>query len=266
MIEYRGVSKAYGSRSILHDVNFRVEPGEFICITGKSGSGKSTVVHLLIRAEVPSSGVVSVDGKDLATLPQQVLQLYRRRTGVVFQDYKLLSDRTVAENVAFAMEVCGDDDAAIARRVPSLLESVGLKDRVNAYPHELSGGEKARAALARALVHHPMIVIADEPTGNIDPVQSREILALLKKVNAEGTTVILATHDLSLVEASGGRVLHLQDGTIVATAPVATSAASRTHQVFEEPAAHVSVKPAEATAPPRMTVKPIAIDSDRSAP
>ncbi len=241
MITFTDVSKSFDGRTVLDKISFSVTPGEFVCITGPSGAGKSTIIHLLIRAEKPTGGRIDVDGVNLAKLSPMILQMYRRRMGVLFQDYKLLADRTVYENIAFALEVCGETDAIIASRVPELLKRVGLGGRGGAFPRELSGGEKARAGLARALVHKPMIVVADEPTGNIDPKQSLDILALLKQVHAEGTTVILATHDQMLVDALQTRVLRLENGKIVrdgvggyhaATQPVSSTAA-RKHEIFD---------------------------------
>lgn len=244
MIVFTSLTKKFGDRLVLDQLSFRIDPGEFVCVTGPSGAGKSTVIHLLIRAEVPTEGSVEVDGVDLAQLPPSVLQLYRRRTGVVFQDYKLLSDRTVYENVAFAMEVCGDDDADIAKRVLEILRQMGLDQRMDAFPRELSGGEKARVALARALVHHPMIVIADEPTGNIDPKQSMIILKLLQEVHAQGTTVILASHDQQIIDALQTRVIRLENGKIIRDSVGGYESGSkqmtsiheaRKHKIFEKP-------------------------------
>lgn len=215
MIVFSSVRKSFGPRKVLEDVNFRIEPGEFVFFTGPSGAGKSTIINLLICAELPTSGKIEIDGVDLSHVPPSVLQLYRRRTGVLFQDYKLLNDRTVQENVAFAMEVCGDEDSVIERRVPLLLRKLGLAGQSDVFPYELSGGEKARTALARALIHHPMILICDEPTGNIDPQQSLQILDFLRQVNREGVTVLIASHDQVLVDAMQTRVLRLQDGKIV---------------------------------------------------
>ncbi len=215
MIVFSSVTKEYRGRPVLSDLSFSITPGEFVCVTGPSGAGKSTLIHLLIRAELPTSGTIEVDGADLAKLPVPILQMYRRRTGVLFQDYKLLADRTVAENVSFALEVCGESDEVIAERVKTVLEELKLTGQANAFPSELSGGEKTRAALARALVHEPSILIADEPTGNIDPDQSMEILTLLKAVNAKGTTVVLASHDKLVVDALSVRVLRLEGGALV---------------------------------------------------
>ncbi len=215
MISFMGVTKEYGGREVLSDLSFTVNPGEFVCITGPSGAGKSTIVHLLIRADIPTKGRIEIDGADLAKLPAQILQLYRRRSGVVFQDYKLLPDRTVEENIAFALEVCGEPDEIVDERTAEMMDRVQLSDRADAFPSELSGGEKTRVALARALVHKPGILIADEPTGNIDPEQSIHILNFLRQVNAEGTTVILATHDKLIVDALNVRVLRIENGKLV---------------------------------------------------
>lgn len=267
MITFDAVSKSYGKRTVLSDVSFTINPGEFVCVTGPSGAGKTTLVHLFIRAEVPSSGKVLVDGKDVATLPRSILQLYRRRTGVVFQDYKLLADRTVGQNIAFAMEACGDSSADIAKRVPAMLERVGLHGHQDSYPNELSGGEKARATLARALVHNPMIVIADEPTGNIDPQQSMEILNLLKEVHADGVTVILATHDMDLVDALQTRVLRIEDGKLVRDAvggyekgkAQSASGKDEEHKIFEKPVAKSTGSKASKSSSKSGKIKPISI-------
>lgn len=237
MISFSGVSKEYSGREVLSDVNFQVNPGEFICLTGPSGAGKSTIVHLLIRADVPTRGLIEIDGANLAKLPPPILQLYRRRTGVVFQDYKLLPDRTVEENVAFALEVCGEPDEIVDERTAEILERLKLSDRADAFPSELSGGEKTRAALARALVHKPGILIADEPTGNIDPDQSIHILNFLRQVNSEGTTVILATHDKTVVDALGVRVLRLENGKLVRDSVGGYVHEARVEKSEEEPVA-----------------------------
>lgn len=262
MISFSAVTKEYGGREALTGLSFQINPGEFVCLTGPSGAGKSTIIHLLIRAEVPSSGVIEVDGANLAALPPSILQLYRRRTGVVFQDYKLLPDRTVEENVAFALEVCGESDDVVQQRTAEVLTRFEITDRAGAFPHELSGGEKTRTALARALVHKPSILIADEPTGNIDPIQSMRILQHLKSIHAEGTTVILATHDKLVVDALGVRVIRLENGRIVrdsvggydAAATVAPASVSVTAE--EAPAATPA---SEKAAPVRNRIKPISI-------
>lgn len=233
MISFMGVTKEYGGREVLSDLNFQVNPGEFVCVTGPSGAGKSTIVHLLIRADIPTKGTIEIDGANLAKLPAEILQLYRRRTGVVFQDYKLLPDRTVEENIAFALEVCGEPDEVVDERTAEIMDRLQLSDRADAFPSELSGGEKTRVALARALVHKPGILIADEPTGNIDPEQSIHILNFLRQVNTEGTTVILATHDKLVVDALGVRVLRLENGKIVRDS-VGGYVAAATHEKSED--------------------------------
>jgi len=215
MIVFSSVTKEYHGRPVVKDVSFTVQPGEFVCITGPSGAGKSTLIHLLIRAEYPTSGTIEVDGADIAKLPVTVLQMYRRNMGVVFQDYKLLEDRTVAENIAFALEVSGESDQVILERLEEVLSDLKLTEQAQMFPAELSGGEKTRTALARALVHQPSILVTDEPTGNIDPVQSLEIIKLLKQVNASGTTVVLASHDKLVVDAIHARVLRLEQGSLI---------------------------------------------------
>ena len=215
MISFSGVFKQFDGREVLSNLTFQITPGEFVCLTGPSGAGKSTVVHMLIRAEVPTQGTIEVDGADLAKLPPTILQLYRRRTGVVFQDYKLLPDRTVYENVAFALEVCDEPNDVVEQKTRDILGRLRIANLAQAFPRTLSGGEKTRVALARALVHKPSILIADEPTGNIDPEQSLQILQFLREVNASGTTVILATHDKNVVDALGVRVLRLENGKLV---------------------------------------------------
>jgi cell division transport system ATP-binding protein len=214
MIALKRVTKTYGRTKVLHDVSFRIDPHEFVCVTGPSGAGKTTLLLLLIGAEHVTSGSIEVDGVDLRAVPPPVLQLYRRRIGMVFQDGKLLGNRTVAENIAFPLEVCGAPDAVIRKRVPELLKLVGLTGHTNAFPRELSAGEKARTAIARAIAHKPMILLADEPTGNIDPKQSREILELFREINREGTTVVLATHDTTLVDVLQTRVIRLEAGKV----------------------------------------------------
>lgn len=215
MIAFSSVTKKFHGLTVLDNISFCVQPGEFVCLTGPSGAGKSTIVHLLIRAELPTSGVIEVDGADLSSLPRPILQMYRRNMGVLFQDYKLLADRTVQENIGFALEVSDVPDSEIASRVEELLKRLHLSSRRHAFPNELSGGEKTRTALARALAGRPSILIADEPTGNIDPDQSMEILEILKQVNAEGATVVLASHDQRVIDSLHVRVLRLENGKLV---------------------------------------------------
>jgi cell division transport system ATP-binding protein len=215
MIEFSHVTLAYDGRDVLRDVSFQVEPGSFVCLTGPSGAGKSTIFHLLIRVIVPTSGEVLIDGADVSTFPDTVLQLYRRRVGVLYQDYKLLPHLTAEENVALPLEVAGVALADAEILVRDALSRFGVEDRAEAFPHELSGGEKTRVALARAVVHRPSILLVDEPTGNIDPEQSMQILRYIREVHAEGATVIVATHDTMVVDALGVRVLRLEKGALV---------------------------------------------------
>ncbi len=215
MIVFKNVTKKYGGREVLSAVSFRIEPRQFVCVTGPSGAGKSTIIRLLIGAESTTSGAVEVDGANLRSVPPAAMQLYRRRVGVMFQDDKLLENRTVWENIAYPLEVCGTSTALIRKRVPLILKRMDLTARAHALPRELSGGERARTALARAIVHHPAILLADEPTGNVDPKQSMAVLELLRDINRSGTTVILATHDTVLVDILHTRVIRLDSGKVI---------------------------------------------------
>lgn len=215
MIELKGVSKSYGSAHVLSDISLRIDPGELVCITGPSGAGKSTLLHLLTGAESVNKGKIEIDGVDMRIIPPTALQLFRRRLGIVFQDYKLLRNRTVAENIAFPLEVCGVPDAEIDKRVRMVLTLTDMTKHAKTLPPSLSGGEKARTAIGRAVVHDPMIVLADEPTGNVDPDQSVQIMKLFKEVHDSGATVIIATHDSGLVDAIKPRVIELRDGKII---------------------------------------------------
>ncbi|MFA7682362.1 MAG: ATP-binding cassette domain-containing protein [Candidatus Peribacteraceae bacterium] len=235
MIVLKNVSKAFGSKKVLTQVSFQVNPKEFVCITGPSGAGKSTLIHLLAGAEQASSGSIEVDGVDLRAIPPMALRLFRRRVGIVFQDYKLLPHFTVRENVAFPLEVCGEADAAIARRVDELLKEMHLKKIANALPEEISGGEQARTAIARAIVHKPMVLLADEPTGNLDPDQSEQVLKIFRSIHRAGTTVVLATHDTALVDILHTRVIRLEDGKITRdSAGGYHTPKSAAHQILQE--------------------------------
>ncbi len=214
MIRFQNVIKRFGHRTVLDRVNFEINPREFVVLTGPSGSGKSTVVALLIGAEKPDFGYVEVDNLLVNEMSDDTLQLYRRRVGVAFQDYKLLPKKTVFENVAFAMEACDATDAEIHQRVPEVLEKVGLLRAQDQFPEELSGGEKQRLAIARALVHSPRLLIADEPTGNLDEANARGILQLFKKLHEEGVTILITTHDPLVKQMAGGRQLALSGGHI----------------------------------------------------
>ena len=214
MISFHNVTKKYGPHLVLDGVSFDIENNEFVVLTGASGAGKSTVIALLIGAEKPTHGSVEVDEMHVSEMDSATLQLYRRKIGVVYQDYKLLSKKTVFENVAFAMEVCNEPDELIHERVPQVLEKVGLLHFQDKFPDQLSGGEKQRLAIARALVHQPNLIIADEPTGNLDEANVKGIVDLLTRLHAEGATILLTTHDPLVKELVGGRSLNLEDGKI----------------------------------------------------
>jgi cell division transport system ATP-binding protein len=216
VIEAKQVSKIYG-RGVyaLRDLTLRVDKGEFVFLTGPSGAGKSTLLRLLLRQDVPTEGEMIVGGRNLAALTGRQVQSYRRSLGFVFQDFKLLQRKTVMENVAFVPRVLGMPLSQQQRRTFQVLKWVGLQHRMSAYPQELSGGEQQRIAIARALVNEPLIILADEPTGNLDPDLSLEIMNLLREVNARGTTVLVATHDRELIRRVGRRALTLDHGRIV---------------------------------------------------
>lgn len=215
MIHFKDVSKHYNAFPVLKNVSFGIKQGEFVSLVGPSGAGKSTLIKLLTREENVSEGQIFFGDIDITRLPQRELPILRRRIGTVFQDFKLLSDRTVFENVAFALEVAGSPEERIYQDVPRVLKVVGLADKTDRFPVELSGGEKQRVAAARALIHRPDIIAADEPTGNLDPLNTWEIIRLLIKINEMGTTVILATHDKEIINALKQRVITLKDGQII---------------------------------------------------
>jgi cell division transport system ATP-binding protein len=219
MIEAQRVSKAY-ARGVfaLQNLSLRVDKGEFVFLTGPSGAGKSTFLRLLLRQEVPTDGKLVVGGRDLSTLTPRQVQTYRRSLGFVFQDFKLLPAKTVLENVAFVPRVLGMPLPQQQRRTFQVLKWVGLQHRMAAFPIELSGGEQQRIAIARALVNDPTIILADEPTGNLDPDLSLEIMNLFREINARGTTVVVATHDRELIRRVGRRALTLDHGHIVEVA------------------------------------------------
>ena len=218
VIEFRNVTKTYGQGkhviTAVDDLSFSIGKGEFVTLVGPSGAGKSTLIRMLICDEKPTLGNIFVGGYDISKLSSREVPYFRRKVGVVFQDFKLLPQKSVYENVTFAMEVSGSTDADIKRSVPRILKVVGLDHRMNNLPHELSGGEKQRVSIARSLVHNPKLIIADEPTGNLDPNTSFEIIELLLKINQVGTIVLLATHDKDIVDALGRRVVTIKDGKL----------------------------------------------------
>jgi cell division transport system ATP-binding protein len=217
MIRLDHVTKVYPTtpKPALHDVSVDIDKGEFVFLVGSSGSGKSTFLRLLLKEEVPTSGSVFVAGKDLARLSHWKVPTLRRQIGCVFQDFRLLPTKTVFENVAFALEVIGKPKHAIAKVVPEVLDLVGLEGKATRLPDELSGGEQQRVAIARAFVNRPMILIADEPTGNLDPNTSVGIMRLLDRINRTGTTVVMATHDAQIVDSMRRRVVELDAGQVV---------------------------------------------------
>ena len=215
MITLKNVTKEYNKGNIgLEDVSLDIEKGEFVFIVGKSGSGKTTLMKLLQKELDVTSGQIIVNGQDYKKLTQRNLPKFRRQMGMVFQDFRLLKDRTIFENVAFAQQVVEVPHRYIKHQVENMLEMVGLKDRMNAFPNELSGGEQQRVAIARALVNHPVLLLADEPTGNLDPVTAKGIMELLSEINKSGTTVLVVTHNKELVNEMGKRVILIEDGHI----------------------------------------------------
>ncbi len=282
MIVLKNVTKKFRDLMVLNNVSLQIGPGEFVCITGPSGAGKSTLLSLLIGAQTATGGSVMMDDVDLRNVPSGALQIFRRRVGMVFQDYKLLHNRTVEENIAFPLEVIGKSDEEIEERVPELMRQMDLQKRAKALPWELSGGERARVAIARAIAHRPLILLADEPTGNLDRHQASDVLTLFRAIHHAGTTVILATHDLTLVEEAGARHIALEQGKVVSdsatggTRPrptVATEKVSKpaTHRVVVDdeaeafaPAAPIAETPAPVPVAP-VTPTPAAVPVTPSA-
>jgi cell division transport system ATP-binding protein len=216
MIKTVSVEKIYkGGVRALDGVSIDIEKGEFVFIVGPSGSGKSTFIKLMIKEEEPSTGEVYVAGKNLASLPRWRVPYLRRNVGCVFQDFKLLPNKTVFENVAFGLEVIGRPRSVVQRQVPQILELVGLGEKLDRFPDELSGGEQQRVSIARAFVNRPLILVADEPTGNLDPATSVGIMRLLDRINRTGTTVVMATHDHAIVDSMRRRVVELEHGKVV---------------------------------------------------
>jgi cell division transport system ATP-binding protein len=220
MIFFNKVTKIYPpylnkeERIVLEDVSFRLNKGDFICLVGRSGAGKTTLFNLLLGEEKPTGGEVFFDGINVHKASVNNSHRIKRRIGTIFQDYKLLSSKTVYGNIAYAMEVTGSSDEEIARVVPKALSTVGLEKQAFQFPHQISGGEKQRTAIARALIHDPEVILADEPTGDLDPYNARDVLNLLLEINKAGTTIILATHNKDIVNSVGRRVITIRDGKI----------------------------------------------------
>ncbi|MFM1984109.1 MAG: hypothetical protein RL723_544 [Actinomycetota bacterium] len=217
MISISNVSKQYkgSAKPALNNVSLEVEKGDFVFLVGASGSGKSSLMRLMLREDVPTKGSVHVLGENLVGIPSRRVPFFRRRLGVVFQDFRLLPNKTVAQNVAFSLEVIGKSQGFIQEAIPEVLRLVGLDGKADRLPSELSGGEQQRVALARAIVNKPALLLADEPTGNLDPSTSQDIMALIERINLAGTTVIMATHDRGIVDRLKKRVVELKDGEII---------------------------------------------------
>lgn len=231
MIEFNKVSKKYDGAQLyaLKDIDIKIEKGEFVFVVGASGAGKSTFLKLMMREEVASSGNIVVEGVDLNTIKNKDIPQFRRSLGIVFQDFRLIPNMTVYDNVAFAMRVIGTPEKKIRRRVPYVLSLVGLNEKSKSYPRELSGGEQQRVALARALVNNAEIIIADEPTGNVDPQMSYEIVEMLMRLNEAGTTVIMVTHQHSLVRCFDKRVITIKKGEVISDTPAKVGESATAH-------------------------------------
>ncbi len=217
MINFDNVSKQYKNSNTpaLNEINLNIEQGEFVFLVGQSGSGKSSLLRLLLKEEKPSSGTVTVDGINVAKLPNRKVPAFRRTMGIVFQDFRLLPGKTVFDNVAFGMEVIGKSKKEIQQRIPAILDLVGLDEKAHRLPSELSGGEQQRVALARAFVNKPKLLLADEPTGNLDPSTSVGIMKLLDRINRTGTTIVMATHDVAIVDQMRKRIVQMENGNII---------------------------------------------------
>jgi len=215
MINLINVTKFYGKDKVLDTINLNIKEGEFCFLVGNSGVGKSSLLKIILKEEQPTSGKIIIDEQDVTSVKDKKLQLVRQKVGFVFQDYKLLEYKTSFENVSMALEICGLSEEKIKLRVPKLLNLVGIKDKIHKYPWQLSGGEKQRLAIARALAHRPKIIIADEPTGNLDPDTGWEILKLLDQVNSFGITVLISTHDISIAEGLNKKIYKLENCKII---------------------------------------------------
>ncbi len=236
LIEFKGVSKVYEDTKTkaLNNLDIKIENGEFVFIVGSSGAGKSTLLKLMMREEVPTTGTININGYDLNSMKKRDIPYFRRSLGIVFQDFRLIQTMNVYDNVAYAMRVIGAREGAIRKRVPYLLGLVGLNSKARSKPNQLSGGEQQRVALARALANNASMIIADEPTGNIDPKMSYEIVDLLNHINSDGTTVIMVTHDLHLVKTFNHRVITIKNGVIESDYPDASHIDVEPY-VFESP-------------------------------
>ena len=215
MIIFKNVSVKYGNNTVLNDVNLRIDEGEFVFIVGKSGAGKTTLFKLLTREITQTSGVIKVFNENISFLRNKEIPYYRRKLGIIFQDFKLLNDRNVFQNIAFAQEVIGASTFNIKKRVNKILNLVGIRQKANKMPNELSGGEKQKVAIARAIINKPKLVLADEPTGNLDEISTNEIMNLLETINQNGTTVVCITHDVHLVDRMDKRVIRIDDGNLI---------------------------------------------------
>jgi cell division transport system ATP-binding protein len=217
LIEFENVSMVYENGThALHDLSLKINKGEFVFIVGSSGAGKSSLLKLVMKEEEPARGDIIIAGRRLSTLSKRDVPFYRRKIGIVFQDFRLIPKMTVYDNVAFAMRVIGATNKEIRKKVPVVLSLVGLSDKAKSYPKELSGGEQQRAGLARALINNPQIIIADEPTGNVDPEMSFEIVDMLNEINRRGTTILMVTHEHALVKKFRRRIVEIQNGELVA--------------------------------------------------
>jgi len=220
VIRFENITKIYPPNTVaLKDVSFEVKEKEFVSLVGKSGAGKTTLLKILLAREKPTKGKVFFEDQDVQEIKPNELPEFRKRIGSVFQDYKLLSSKTTYENVAYIMEVLGRSDEEISRDVPKVLEIVGLTERANHFPAQLSAGEHQRAAIARALIHRPDVILADEPTGNLDPYNTSDIIRLLLKINELGTTIILSTHNKEIINSLGKRVISLEEGRVIRDEP-----------------------------------------------
>ena len=259
MIEFRNVSKVYNNGTeALHQINLNIQKGEFVFIVGSSGAGKSTFLKLIMCEEKPSDGQIILDGQDVSRIRKGKIPYVRRKMGIVFQDFRLIDHMTVYDNVAFAMRVVGASERAVKKRVPYILGLVGLQHKVKHFPSELSGGEQQRVGLARALVNNPSMIVADEPTGNIDPALSFEIVDLLSEINRRGTTILMVTHEHSLVKHFHKRIIQIHGGEIVAdTAEMQRSAPQQRLQQAPPPALSA---PQQETAPMRHSAPQPTVD------